>query len=132
MRKLAETAPQRVLATQEMIEKALMEEVIDYALNLGIVALDHTNMIVVWGENNEKITDFNINYSDQRKAFIELMTTSRDASVKSVYKKLKSLVDRHATEDGLVKELVEKKVNAPKTREVDGKRQNIENIVNEL
>jgi len=132
MRKLAESAPERVLATHEMIEKTLMEEVLNYAFNLGIVSLDHTNMIVVWGENNEKITDFNINYSDQRKAFIDLMTTSKDGTVKVVYKKLKALVDLHATEDGLVKEMVEKKVNAPKAKAEDSKRENIEKIVSDL
>lgn len=114
LRKLANQEPDRVLATRTFIDNALKEEVLNYAFNLGIVVLDHTNKMVAWGGNNEKLIDYNLNVNDQKMAFIDAMLNSNDPSVKTLYGRIKAQVDQHATSGGLLQELSEKRVNIPK------------------
>jgi hypothetical protein len=132
LRKLAESDPQRVLDTIKYIDNAVMEETLNYAFNLGILKVDHGVKAITFGDSNQKVMDFNMNATDQLRAFIEVMTTSKDASINKLYKQVKVAVDAHANDSVMLKDLTEARVEEIQTKKVEGGKKMAVDALSEL
>jgi hypothetical protein len=103
LRRLAESTPDRLLAGREVLQDMRKKDMINNAFALGIIELDMAQEAVVWAKDKAKISDFNINHSNQREAFIEMLIKTKDSRAETIYRTIEKLVNKD-TEPAPVKE----------------------------